>query len=197
MQTFLPLPDYAASAAVLDWRRLGKQRVEVVQLLRALRGVAGWGHHPAARMWRGHEWSLGDYGLAICAEWTRRGYRDSCADLIRCEQVELLDDTGPPRWLGDVAFHLSHCSNLLRKLPSHYRQFWPDTPDDLPYIWPDPRHWIRAKIGTHATQRVCLVRGRCALGEHIAWTDGEQHSRPETGVIDKINADGLVFICRM
>jgi hypothetical protein len=30
VQTFLPYPDFAASAATLDSKRLGKQRVEAV-----------------------------------------------------------------------------------------------------------------------------------------------------------------------
>lgn len=36
MQTFVPFPDFARSAAVLDDKRLGKQRVEVLQIVRAL-----------------------------------------------------------------------------------------------------------------------------------------------------------------
>jgi len=36
MQTFLPFPDFQQSAAVLDRARLGKQRVEALQTLRAL-----------------------------------------------------------------------------------------------------------------------------------------------------------------
>ena len=36
MQTFLPYPDFQISASVLDYRRLGKQRVECKQLLTAL-----------------------------------------------------------------------------------------------------------------------------------------------------------------
>jgi hypothetical protein len=39
VQTFLPYPDFAASAAsaaALDSKRLGKQRVEALQVLRAL-----------------------------------------------------------------------------------------------------------------------------------------------------------------
>ena len=35
MQTFLPYPDFARSARCLDNRRLGKQRVESYQILRA------------------------------------------------------------------------------------------------------------------------------------------------------------------
>lgn len=36
MQTFLPYPDFEQSAKCLDMRRLGKQRVEVLQLLTAM-----------------------------------------------------------------------------------------------------------------------------------------------------------------
>ncbi len=63
MQTFLPYPDFEASARVLDDRRLGKQRVEALQVLRALtRAQYGWKHHPAVRMWAGHEEALAAYG---------------------------------------------------------------------------------------------------------------------------------------
>jgi len=39
MQTFLPYPDFKRSAQVLDRQRLGKQRVENLQLMTALTGV--------------------------------------------------------------------------------------------------------------------------------------------------------------
>ena len=46
MQTFLPYPDFAESAAVLDSKRLGKQRVEALQVLRAVtRLTYGWKRH--------------------------------------------------------------------------------------------------------------------------------------------------------
>jgi hypothetical protein len=38
MQTFLPYADYAQSAAVLDQKRLGKQRVETLQIMQVLLG---------------------------------------------------------------------------------------------------------------------------------------------------------------
>ena len=38
MQTFLPFADFARSAASLDMKRLGKQRVENLQLIQALSG---------------------------------------------------------------------------------------------------------------------------------------------------------------
>lgn len=69
MQTFLPYERFIRSAEVLDWERLGKQRVEVLQILQSLAGLNRWTNHPAVRMWRGHELSLMDYGFDICAEW--------------------------------------------------------------------------------------------------------------------------------
>ena len=36
MQTFLPYADFAASAKCLDYRRLGKQRIECLQILTAI-----------------------------------------------------------------------------------------------------------------------------------------------------------------
>jgi hypothetical protein len=140
MQTFLPFEQFDKSAACLDRQRLGKQRVEVLQLLRALKGeTKGWANHPAARMWRGYEAALIVYGLCICGEWMRRGYKDTCADKLVEEGAEFLRAAGPlplPPWLGDEAFHRSHRSNLLRKDSAHYSVYFTDVSDDLPYVWP-------------------------------------------------------------
>ncbi len=134
MQTFLPYPDFAESAKALDRLRLGKQRVEVLQLLKALTHGGGWKNHPAAKMWRGHERYLALYGMTVCDEWTSRGYKDTCK-----ERIKIYFDSHigmPPPWLGREEFHASHRSNLLRKSPEHYGQFgWTESPD-LPYVWP-------------------------------------------------------------
>ena len=59
MQTFLPFADFARSAAALDTVRLGKQRVETLQVMRALTVPDyGWRHHPVVKMWRGHRPAL-------------------------------------------------------------------------------------------------------------------------------------------
>ena len=34
MQTFLPYSSFTESAKILDWRRLGKQRVEGMQIIK-------------------------------------------------------------------------------------------------------------------------------------------------------------------
>ncbi|MFC4855796.1 MSMEG_6728 family protein [Actinophytocola glycyrrhizae] len=149
MQTFLPCADFSATAAVLDVRRLGKQRVETIQVLRALTVAGyGWRHHPAAAMWAGYEEALVRYGLEICAVWCAAGRQDTCQVTLRqdlhratgCDLVRTQHDLARagelPPWLGEIAFHLSHRSALVRKDPTHYRPFFPDTPDDLPYVWP-------------------------------------------------------------
>lgn len=140
MQTFLPLPDYKMSADALDSKRLGKQRVEVLQILNALHEISyGWQNHPAVRMWRNYEPQLCEYGLTICEVWIARGYKDSCASKIEKHLdwcTAGLYELEKPPWFGDEAFHLSHQSNLIRKDPLYYGPLFPGVPNDLPYVWP-------------------------------------------------------------
>src|SRR5690606_39275993 len=110
---------------------------------------AGWTNHPGVRMWRGYEAALVRYGLNICAEWIGRGYKDTCADTIslmadlsfqarrlgRTSHGVSLTSLETPPWWGDEAFHTSHQSNLLRKDPEHYGQYFTVEPT-LPYVWP-------------------------------------------------------------
>ena len=141
MQTFLPYPSFTLSAAALDKPRLGKQRVETLQLLRAntVPGY-GWRHHPAAKMWTGYLPALVAYGVAMTDAWTAAGF----ADTVRAQLLEFAPfvdgmpqpDLDMPPWLGDEALHLSHRSNLVRKDPAFYLPLFGDIPDDLPYVWP-------------------------------------------------------------
>jgi len=142
MQTFLPEPSFEISAICLDYRRLGKQRVECKQILNALLHNGGWKNHPAVTMWRGHEYLLAKYAIEICDEWLRRGYKDTLKPFF--EDV-CLDHTKlkEPWWLGNKTFHDSHKSNLVRKLPDYYRRFWPEMPSDMPYLWPEEENKFR------------------------------------------------------
>lgn len=144
MQTFLPFADFAHTAQVLDRQRLGKQRVETLQIVTALVKGGGWENHPAVKMWRGHLFALVAYQRAICFEWrVKRGYKDTCLDKT-IELAGTIGGTGivrpgdaeAPPWLGNRAFHLSHQSNLLRKLPEHYQPYWPTVGPHLKYVWP-------------------------------------------------------------
>jgi hypothetical protein len=148
VQTYLPYPDFAASARVLDPRRLGRQRGEALQILRALTTTgSGWRHHPAVQMWRGYPEALGSYGVTMCRAWFVLGFADTCELKLREElaqvgvaaprtQQDLAEAGALPPWLGDPALHLSHQSNLIRKDPAFYKERFPDVPDDLPYVWP-------------------------------------------------------------
>lgn len=171
MQTFLPYADFAASAAVLDDRRLGKQRVETFQILRALVFPAyAWKNHPAVRMWRGFVPALVGYGLATCSEWQRRGF----ADTVAASMLEFTGGFPPdlgrlavrgqlPPWLGLAPLHVSHRSALVRKEPEHYRRYFPDVPDDLPYLWPRavfPRWPVRRPAG----RAMSLAQALATLG---------------------------------
>lgn len=145
MQTFLPVPDFEQSARLLDSPRLGKQRVETLQVLRALElPDYGWANHPVVAMWRGHTAGLVVYGLAMVRVWRERGFADSTQTLIAefapdaaaMTQAEAAAAGLLPSWVGDEELHLSHRSNLVAKDPAFYRPLFPAEPDDLPYKWP-------------------------------------------------------------
>ena len=138
MQTFLPYADFSLSAQSLDYRRLGKQRVECKQILLALdKTSGGWVNHPAVKMWRGYRSSLAYYGFIVCREWIARGYNDSLLPYFVEEYKQAAAVSHfQPDWLGDEAFHLSHQSNLVRKDAAFYAPVFPGVPDDLPYVWP-------------------------------------------------------------
>jgi hypothetical protein len=153
MQTFVPYPDMRRSAEALDDRRLGKQRVEAMQILRALTYEKyGWKHHPAVLMWKGYEEALGAYAAAVCSEWSKRGFADTCDATIRVDlasagitrvrsEAQLRRAKKLPPWWGDDAVHASHRRALLRKDPEHYAAEFPDEaaatpPDDDDYVWP-------------------------------------------------------------
>jgi hypothetical protein len=136
MQTFLPYPDFRQSAATLDNSRLGNQCYRECKTLLS----GGWKHHPAAKMWLGHERSMCDYALALVNEMEcRQRWKPEVITRWRTYYSELrstLPNTGPPSWLGNAEFHASHRSNLLRKDPEHYSQFGWQEPNDLEYVWP-------------------------------------------------------------
>src|SRR5579883_2297362 len=115
MQTFLPYPAFEDVATILDYRRLGKQRVEGYQILNILAKPpdykGAWINHPAVKIWRGFRNNMCLYEISR-------------------------DELRFPWWLGDPRLHDSHKSNLLRKDYHYYSQFHWNVPPDLPYFWP-------------------------------------------------------------
>lgn len=133
MNTFLPYRSFVNSARCLDYRRLGKQRVEAMQILNTLYGKKqGWVNHPAVLMWKGFEDALRLYLKVVINEWIDRGYKNN----MEIPYFDSIFGIEFPSFIGNKEFHASHRSNLLRKNKEWYSQFnWTET-DDLPYIWP-------------------------------------------------------------
>jgi hypothetical protein len=200
VQTFLPSRSFARSARLLDSRRLGKQRVEVLQILRALHlEDYGWRNHPAVCMWRGHTDALVSYGVEVTREWLRRGYADTVlGQLVEFakrgtprSQDELASSGLLPPWLGSARLHRSHRSALLRKDPSHYGRLFPGVPPDLPYFWPPSQAatadavqerfsaWVVRPHAPGALRRF-LTRGEVALPALDAASDGARGREPRT-----------------
>jgi hypothetical protein len=148
MQTFVPYADFEASARALDVKRLGKQRVEVIQIVRALTVPDyAWKSHPAVLMWKGYEEALGRYGITMCEVWLELGFGDTCAATIAADlaafgiphlrtEAELAEAGALPPWLFDDTVQQSHRSALVRKDPEFYRQKFPDVRPDIEYVWP-------------------------------------------------------------
>lgn len=137
MQTFHTNVDFTVTARELDTKRLGKQRIEVLQIVKALSTGQGWVHHPATKMWKGHEGYLIKYGFAMINEFKARGHNDTG---VIGEQLngyalfyEDIVSMSPPDWWGDELVMLSHQSNLLRKSPEHYVY---EVVGNMPYFWP-------------------------------------------------------------
>lgn len=163
MQTFLPYVSFSRSAATLDIGRLGKERVEVLQMLKAIkqgeliwrarlnpttkavniygdievveRSISAlglqaklvptpWRNHPVTRSWEGHERALCAYGIEVCREWTRRGYKDTCEEKIGAFVTRFPPESAAiPAWL-DEAFADKHKGILYRKNQTFYHSFY-------------------------------------------------------------------------
>jgi len=131
MQTFLPYPDFKKSLDCLDFRRLGKQRVEAKQIINALTlPEYGWKRHPATLMWKNNIEALKLYHNIAIETWVERGYKNNMT------MFETIDNPKMPWWFGLNKFHASHRSNLLRKDYKFYSKYKWTEAHDLQYFWP-------------------------------------------------------------
>jgi len=147
MQTFLPYKGFRLSAQTLDYRRLGKQRVEAYQILNVIlerTDTKGWRNHPITKMWVGYENALKLYFNICVDEWIKRGYNNNM--LLE----EITGDVVYPHWLGNDLIHSSHRANLLRKDKEFYSQYMWIEDSSNPYCWydTDKRQWYKQHVGT-------------------------------------------------
>jgi len=122
MQTFLPYPNFVVSVMSLDYRRLGKQRVETRQIQTAIETVrkltsfdrivekgqwqelcsqaavnqgmrkVGWASHPCTEMWCNNTLALMLYGDCCIREWVRRGYNNNMPLMLSREYTDVTPD---------------------------------------------------------------------------------------------------------
>jgi len=136
MQTFLPYPNFKASAEVLDRKRCWKQVVEASQIINVLQGkTRGWKHHPAVKMWEGYLPALIEYyNTFLIVSVVKHGINTK----LRPKPIgshELID----PWWLGDENFHRAIRARLIEKNQVFYEPLFPE---DIgfnggKYFWPD------------------------------------------------------------
>ncbi len=143
MQIFLPYSDIEKSVRALDNRRLAKQTVECIQIIKALTMEdAGWKSHPAVKMVRNHAGWVHQYADATVRECSRRNIdrTKSRAHLLSLRVLTQRQLSYAPSWFGDDDFHRAHRSNLVRKDSDFYfPRFVMDDPEidgTLDYIWP-------------------------------------------------------------
>lgn len=125
MQTFIPEgSDFAKTAALLDFKRLNKQGVEIYQIMRINAGLTiGFKNHPACLMWKGHESTLYKYAEAIYTEIGLRGFKTNTMFKIQDVYRAYFTTTKTPEWLDDIRVIITHRGNLFRKFPEHYPQY--------------------------------------------------------------------------
>jgi len=162
MQTFMPHGDYVSVARALDSKRLGKQRVETYQIIKALRGeyakTGAWVNHPASVMWSGHIYDLALYGLTVSIEFYERGYDGwNMCEVFNALTRNLADNNTEqyPWWVNNELLQLTHQSNLVRK--DHTKYDYP-VPPNIPYIWP-LAHTQDFRLGTlKPHDNIALIR---------------------------------------
>jgi hypothetical protein len=177
MQTFLPLlwpkgysksklskrlkACFRASCGALDNKRLGKQRVEALQLINAIvqrkqlglhgpvgadgrrkhftsKGirVPGWINHLATLMWEDHLETLRLYMNVAIKAWCGRKNADGnpTKNTMKIVDIDKSKLSLPP-FIGDKEFHATHRANLLYKDSDFYgKHGWSETPC-VGYIW--------------------------------------------------------------
>jgi hypothetical protein len=124
----MPYSSFSETAKSLDYRRLGKQRVETKQILQCLlgQGSQGWSNHPIVEAWRGFEEGLTVYGLYICGEWRDRGYEDSLFGYFQAQRLILRAGgrhmTVFPSWTKNPEVNTAYQRVLTWKEPEHYEE---------------------------------------------------------------------------
>jgi len=146
MQTFLPYKNLIKSVTCLDYRRLGKQRVEAYGIIGLLSDFTltptlsdkaklylskRYKNHPAVKLWTDNIKELIAYYNLCVITWKNRGYKNNMPFIAPNWNIKSLSFS--------PALYSSHRSNLLRKDYNFYSQYkWPEMKLDyknIKYVW--------------------------------------------------------------
>lgn len=158
MITFLPYEDFDSSARVLDSKRLNKQLLECVVILKIVtnpdnlpedwdKSIKGYRNHPAIKMWEGYDYALMAYFNSILSECKRRGIKSELNYIQLKDHLiiqELIPGSDIPWWLGNKEFHRSHRSRLISKNPEFYASKFPKEDkgyNGSQYWYPDNKYY--------------------------------------------------------
>jgi hypothetical protein len=136
VNTFIPFTSFEKCAACLDNKRLGKQRVEAMQIINIITGATqtkGWRNHPVVVMWKDHPDALKMYYNAVVSEWIRRGFVNNMP------LYEVPAGYEMPWFMDCLTVQMSHRGNLVRKYPEYYAQQFGILPQNYTaysYVWP-------------------------------------------------------------
>lgn len=136
MQIFMPYADPFKTAKCLDNRRLGKQRIEALQIIQVNIKKQVWAiprsikNHPVTKMWKGYESYLFFYVECMMLEWElERDFNNDACGKVFDNLALSLDfrkayrmDHGLPKKIN-VDFIKSHRALLYKKDPDYYSEF--------------------------------------------------------------------------
>lgn len=184
MITYVTHRGYGATAAALDDRKLGRQRVEAQEIFNTLTLGEELPKDPVYRMWEGYEFALGIYCMMLCMEFTmHRGIADKifwevAAALKEMKRSDASFSMEHPPWHDDKDVMRSHRSNLLRlqnegdAVAGHdyLKHFGKATPKNMPYLWPilDESQEDGYKLMVSKSDKALLAAGKRELPDAIA-----------------------------
>lgn len=140
MQSFVTDSCLLTCVKNLDNKRLGKQRLEGLQMLNSIYSgsTRGLFHNHCTKMWKNHPLALQAYINFCIQEWIFRGFKNTMK--IFPEYSEQMPD-----WFYWKSLQRSHRANLLRKNLAFYKDKFIKTPQDYEilrpylycgYLWP-------------------------------------------------------------
>lgn len=150
VNTFILTNSPKECAKLLDYKRLGKQRVEAYQIVNIIIGEQkGFSNHPIAHVWKDHVESLKYYTNCMIDEWINRGYKNT---MVKYDLPDYTEDQ-LPWWYKNKQLQYCNMASLARKDPKFYSGVFtfPSEYEHHGYIWMNkvkPEHLEKMKDNT-------------------------------------------------